>query len=381
MTPSALRAWRAVHRWTSLICTVNLLVLCVTGLILVFHHEIEELTGDHLDTAIPAGAERLPVEALTAVAQRSEPSLVPRFVSFSAEDPAESFVFLAPASEREFENGRWFVLNAFTGAAQALKEPEKTFTGFMLKLHVDLFAGFAGQMFVGVMGLLFVVSTVSGLVVYGPFMKKLAFGVLRFGRQTRIASIDLHNLFGVSTLVWAFVVGLTGAILSFSPLIIGVWQNTELAHLASRHQATLSGAPVSPDVALRAGAAAFPDKEVAFVAYPGNMYTTDRHYGVVLRGHSELTQRLLSIALVDGETGRVVETADMPWYISVLLFSGPFHFGDYGGLPLQIIWALFTIVLGVVTVSGLIVWLKRPRGRTAAAPAAVPGSTPSEGQA
>lgn len=380
MTPSALRAWRVVHRWTSLIVTVNLLILCVTGLILVFHHEIEELTGEHLDTAIPAGAERLPVEALTGIARRGEPALVPRFVSFSSEDPATSYVFLAPPGERSFENGRWVALNAFTGAAQTLKEPQETFLGFIFKLHLDLFAGFAGQMFVGVMGLVFVVSTVSGLVVYGPFMKKLAFGVLRFGRQTRIASIDLHNLFGVTTLVWAFVVGLTGAILSFSPLIMGLWQNTELAHLASRHQATLEGSPVSPDTALAAGRAAFPTKDVAFIAYPGTDYATDRHYSVVFRGHSELTQRLLSVALIDGETGRMAETVDMPWYVSVLLLSGPFHFGDYGGLPLQIIWALFTIVVGVVTVSGFIVWVKRPR-RSAASVATVPGTTPSEGQA
>ena len=49
MKPANLRRWRLVHRWTSLICSVNLLILCVTGLILVFHHEIEHLMGDEFD--------------------------------------------------------------------------------------------------------------------------------------------------------------------------------------------------------------------------------------------------------------------------------------------------------------------------------------------
>ena len=53
------------------------------------------------------------------------------------------------------------------------------------------------------------------------------------------------------------------------------------------------------------------------------------------------------------------------------------HFGDYGGLPLQIIWALFTIVTGVVTVAGFVVWVKRPRTRTATSEAGVQDASDS----
>lgn len=366
MTPASLRVWRATHRWTSLICSVNLLILCVTGLILVFHHEIDHLLGgDELDMSVTEGQGRLPLSALAEIADGKDPALVPRFMSFDAETPGATYVYLDAPGSRDFENGRWVVLNAYTGANEVLKPHEETFVGFILKLHLDLFAGFAGQMFVGVMGLLFVVSTVSGLVVYGPFMKKLAFGLLRFGRSTRIANIDIHNLFGVATLVWAFVVGLTGAILSFSPLILGYWQTTELAAMGARHGGEPAvGVLVDIDRVAAAGSAAFPGMDVAFITWPGHDYSTARHFSVVVRGHTELTQRLMSVALVDAETGRVAEAVGMPWYITALMLSGPFHFGDYGGLPLQILWALFTIVTGVVTVSGFIVWVKRPRART-----------------
>ena len=367
MTPASLRGWRLVHRWTSLICSANLLILCVTGLILVFHHEIEHLMGEGLDTTHTEGQARLPLQSLVDIAQKADPARVPKLVSFDPEDAVANYIYIGAPGVRDFEDGRWVILNSHTGENQILKQPEETLTGFLLKLHVDLFTGFAGQMFVGVMGILFVVSTVSGLVVYGPFMKKLAFGLLRFGRGPRIANIDLHNLFGVATLVWAFVVGLTGAILSFSPLIISYWQQTELAAMASRHTEPMTDTTISIDQAAAAGLAAFPGKDLAFIAYPGNDYSSDRHFAVMVRGHTELTKRLLSVALVDGETGQVVEAADTPWYVTVLLLSGPFHFGDYGGLPLQIIWALFTIVTGVVTVTGFVVWLKRPRSRTAAA--------------
>src|SRR6476620_6217757 len=39
------RLWSVVHAWTSLISTVFLLLLCLTGLPLIFHHEIDELLG------------------------------------------------------------------------------------------------------------------------------------------------------------------------------------------------------------------------------------------------------------------------------------------------------------------------------------------------
>lgn len=376
MRPAGLRTWRAVHRWTSLICSINLLILCLTGLLLVFHHEIEELTGDAIDSAYAEGLVRQPLDRLVEAARRTDPALEPRFVSFDQEDTALVYVYLDRPGASGFEDGRWVAMNAFTGAGQTLKAPTETVTGFLLKLHVDLFAGFAGQMFVGVMGLLFVVSTVSGLVVYGPFMKKLAFGILRFGRDVRIVNLDLHNLFGIATLTWAFVVGLTGAILSFSPLIIGVWQETELAGLAARHgEAPAAGPQIGAERAAAAGAAAFPGRDLAFIAYPGNSYATARHYTVGTRGHTEISQRVLAIALVDAESGRVVETTGMPWYVTALLMSGPFHFGDYGGLPLQILWAFFTLVTGAVTVTGFVVWLRRSRARdgaSLAAPAVVP---------
>ncbi|MHC2630366.1 putative iron-regulated membrane protein [Bradyrhizobium liaoningense] len=39
--------------------------------------------------------------------------------------------------------------------------------------------------------------------------------------------------------------------------------------------------------------------------------------------------------------------------------SRPLHFGDYGGLPLKIIWALLDFAAIVVLASGVYLWLGR----------------------
>jgi uncharacterized iron-regulated membrane protein len=45
--------------------------------------------------------------------------------------------------------------------------------------------------------------------------------------------------------------------------------------------------------------------------------------------------------------------------MSVLLLSQPLHFGDYGKLPLKILWALLDLLTIVVLISGLYLWVKR----------------------
>lgn len=80
-----------------------------------------------------------------------------------------------------------------------------------------------------------------------------------------------------------------------------------------------------------------------------------------MRGNTPLTSKVLKPALIDAETGELTAMRDMPWYVTSLLVSQPLHFGDYGGMPMKIIWALLDIATIVVLGSGLYLWLGRRR--------------------
>ena len=99
----------------------------------------------------------------------------------------------------------------------------------------------------------------------------------------------------------------------------------------------------------------------SFVAFPGTIYSSTSHYTVFLRGNTPLTSRLLKPALIDAETGKLTDTRDMPWYVSTLFIAQPLHFGDYGGVPLKIIWAILDVLTITVLVTGLYLWLRRRR--------------------
>ena len=56
MKSKTIRGWSLIHTWTSLICTLFLLLLALTGLPLIFHHELEHLLGDAPELReMPAG--------------------------------------------------------------------------------------------------------------------------------------------------------------------------------------------------------------------------------------------------------------------------------------------------------------------------------------
>ena len=46
MNSRKIKTWAWVHKWSSLVCTVFMLLLCITGLPLIFHHEIGHFAAD-----------------------------------------------------------------------------------------------------------------------------------------------------------------------------------------------------------------------------------------------------------------------------------------------------------------------------------------------
>jgi len=235
---------------------------------------------------------------------------------------------------------------------------------FILQLHKDMFAGLPGSLFLGLMGLLMVVSTVSGIVLYRPYMRRLSFGTIRRNRSRRIKWVDTHNFFGIATMVWVSVVALTGVINTLASPVISLWQMDQLADMTAPYK----GAPLpkrigSVDAALAAAEQAVPGMKPNTIAFPGTMFTSNHHFGIFMTGTTPLTSRILKPILVDAETLQLTDVRNMPWYVTTVLLSQPLHFGDYGGLPLKIIWAIFDVIAIVVLASGLYLWLSRSRVR------------------
>ncbi|WP_325341076.1 PepSY-associated TM helix domain-containing protein [Xylophilus sp.] len=368
MKAAALRRWGWVHRWSSLACTLFLLLLCITGLPLVFHDEIDDWLGygvrSHDATAAP-----LPTDAIVANVLAGHPGLHVQFVLWDDDTPGVVGLALGRAADSPPGENLAVHVDAATGAVLGEGALDRGPMGFLLKLHGELFLGPAGPLAIGLIALLFVAALVSGVVVYLPFARRIRFGELRRS-SPRIRRLDTHNLVGMATLGWAAVVGATGLVNSWGDLAVQVWQARELTQIAATAAPADTGRPVTLDAVLATARAAAPQMQPYFIALPGSVLTSRAHYGVFLRGGTPLSRHLLQPVLVDAATGALAGTRRLPWYMQALFLAQPLHFGNYGGWPLKLLWAALDLATIVVLWTGLRLWLGRRRGTAAAAPPA-----------
>jgi uncharacterized iron-regulated membrane protein len=359
MKARSIRTWSLIHTWTSLACTAFLLMLCLTGLPLIFHDEIDAATRPAVRlAALPADTPSLPLDDLLARALARTPGEVGLYMSFDEDRPVVN-VTTAPTPDAAEAAMHFQSLDRRTGAILPMAAGGGVMD-IVLQLHKDMLAGAWGMYFLGAMGLLFVAAIVSGVMLYAPFMKRLAFGTVRRTRGPRVAWIDRHNLLGIVTLAWAVVVGLTGTINTLVQPITDLWKADQLAAMSAPYAG--QGLPArlgSIGAAVDVATAAAPGMRVQFVAFPGTAYSSRHHYGVFLQGATPATRKLLTPALVDARTGALSDIRPMPWYMQALLLSQPLHFGDYGGLPMKLLWALLDLATIVVLGSGLYLWLGR----------------------
>jgi len=354
-----LKWWYLVHKWTSLLCTLFLLLLCLSGLPLIFGEEIgywldASVTPPEMDGAMM----KADLDALAADARARRPK--DAIQTFARDEDAPAWFVSMGETADVTESSALFMYDSRTGALLQDLPLREGFLHVMFMLHVELFSGLPGTLFLSGMGLLFVASILSGVVVYGPFMRKLPFGTVRHAGSPRLAWLDLHNLLGIVTVVWALVVGGTGVVNTLARPLFAYWQQTELAEMTAPWQGKPAPAAFSSvDRAVAAAEAMDVQKEAAFVAFPGTPFAGLHHYAIFLRGRTPLTARLLEPVLVDAETGAVAATRAMPWYMTALLLSQPLHFGDYGGLPLKMLWALLNLLTIAVLFSGLHLWWKK----------------------
>jgi uncharacterized iron-regulated membrane protein len=372
MKPATLRRWIAWHRWSSLVTTVNLLLLSVTGLILIFHSEIDALMG--VGGSIKSKGPPLPMTELVANAEQSQPGQRAKFAYFDDKDSQRFYVGMAAPEESDSAKAVPVSLNAASGEVLARIEPNSTLTEIAYTLHRDLFAGLAGELFVGAMGLGVLIAVVSGIVVYVPFMRKLPFAALRPAKPARW--LDWHNLAGAVTLGWITVVALTGVLLSLGSLVLKYYQANELVTLTAPYRDQVAPARIVPlDAALRAAEAGWPGHEMSFAVFPGVDIAGPHHYTFFMKRGEGFDSRVFKLAMVNAETGRLDVATEAPWYIKVILISEPLHFGDYAGWPLKLIWSAMTLLTIWICLTGLYLWRFKKRRPGDAIEARLAGQT------
>lgn len=357
----SLGRWYWVHKWSSLLATVFILIACVTGLPLVFHDEIDGIFGSH-GTVEMQGQSELDFDALISKAEIENPGLYTQFIFREAANPGITVVGLGETLDAPLEEGLIVQLSNYDGSVIGAQAIYDGFMGFMAQLHIELMGGQMGTFFLGLMTLFLMASIVSGVVLYAPFMGNRDFMIVRPDGSKKRRWFDLHNSLGMILMVWLMVVSFTGALNTIGAPLIQMWLMTDMK-TATQHDMKGSipeGAKkASFQSAYELAQTKLPDTDFYFAMFPGTDFSSDRHYLIFNTGREPLSSRMFQPVIVNAYTGEFVSQPEFPFYLKALLLSQPLHFGDYGGLSLKIAWAALDIGAIILLWSGLIVWWRK----------------------
>jgi len=351
-----------LHRWISAICVLFFLLLCLTGLPLIFSGDIYrwnevderpsfgELSYQELWSGGAAGLDRISaempgrsVDAISAYADRG--------------------VLLYSLTWQE-ENGGMrrarFAYAPVTGGlvpwrGTHVKSPILAdFMGTMHNLHLKMSMGRGGLIFLTIMCFLSFLSIVGGILLYPFFMRRRLFGGTRGGTSAG-NFFDWHNFLGMVTAVWAGLMTLSGVAIAAYIIGHGSYRADVEATLPTHIH---NQAPIGYEEMIVYAAEHFPTQNLLYLANAGEdepavMTLTDEGRPSMFHGQE--------VYLIRTEEGLTHITQPMPRWLALCDSLRTLHLYNHATMPLKLIWTVLDILTIVVIVSGFAGWLQRHR--------------------
>jgi uncharacterized iron-regulated membrane protein len=381
--------WLNLHRWVGLTLLAFLMLLGLTGSVLVFHKELDAALNPRWFKVEPR-LERASVDAQTAAIEAELPRHRVTYVQFGGEGRS-THVHLSrrpEAPETEPRQIQAFV-DPHTGELLgwrdrfAAKVDPPHLMRFLYVLHYDLRLGDGGYLFIGIVGLLWLLDHVAAIVLSFPKLRlwRRSFAV-KLDASAHKQVYDGHRAAGLWFVPVLMVVAVSGLSFNLSePFRAAVGAFSSLSPYPGESRPDLATPPTAPigfDRAVAVAVAARPDLTTDGVSYDA----AKGHYAVQLKGPDDIGTYGETTMLVDGVAGAVLKVqgpADRTAGDTFMAWMFPLHSGEAFGLAGR----LLTFAAGLVTAwlagSGLWLYARRlarrsPTARASSSPraAAVP---------
>jgi uncharacterized iron-regulated membrane protein len=395
--------WTLIHRWCGLLTAAFLFVSGITGAVISWDHELDDLLNPHLMEAHTSGTPQDPL-ALARQVEARHPDVRVSYVPLHAEagkslalgvapridpvthalsEPGFNQVFVDPVSGAELGRREWGAVWPVT---------RETFVSFLYRLHYSLHL--PDRWGIWLMGAIAVVWTLDcfvGFYLTLPARRQGSAGkswwqrwraawMVRWRGGSAKLNFDLHRAFSLWTWIVLFVLAFTAFSLNlyrevFYPVMQTFTQVTP-SPFDTRVPADLQH-PVEPRVAYgavvaRAGTEA---RRRGWDAPVGSLYYS-QEYGIYMvslfapgddHGTGGVGPALL---YYDGLDGRLLGDR-RPWVGTAadifVQAQFPLHSGRILGLPGRILISCMGLVVAMLSVTGVIIWWRKRAARTVSA--------------
>jgi len=355
------RQFYAWHKWTGLISAFFVFIICFSGAIAVFKEEIDRLVTPA--KVVRTGGSRAPLSVVIANVRRQLPRARLGAITFPERADA-AYVIAAQDGRQRLE----IFADPYTGAVTGTRTGE-TLANVIRQTHLRFFYfGYWGRVVVGLFGVVLVISTVTGLFIYGRFMRGvfsrgLHFWNIRAGFQ--LATSDWHKFVGIAALAFNLVIAFTGAflglenLLSYTPGAIDYLQHRPKPPARTSGE-TRARSRIGVDDQLRIAREALPGFE------PQIVNLADRGARALIYGKmgGMLARERTSYVIVDTATGAVIEKfrqTEAQTGSALYFLVEPLHYGAFAGVIGKIVYLLFGMTGAFLSITGFLLWWRKRR--------------------
>lgn len=347
-----------VHLWTGVVIGLYLILISLTGSLLVFQRDLQnDVPRPGRDTkpgplsfgqAAEIALSRYPGDTLSNIDMRTRDR---RVISIGLRQNGEDCIVYVDS-----ETGRIVGDEILQSRHPVLTVAED--------LHNELAAGARGLQGNGIGGALLFVMSVTGIVVWWPGRKNWQRAIkVKWNARFARVNWDLHSAFGFWTLLFVAMWGISGAYFAFPGgfnRIIAVFSS--MNHLQDQPSDWRPGDPVLPvNTLLDRAKALYSRDQLAYlymdVYRPGGVVkaflSSDPAVPLPIRE---------DVVTFQPATGKILSNiSSRTWTAGECLSIGIYsiHFGDFGGMPVKIVWALLGLAPTVLAITGYIMWWNR----------------------
>lgn len=351
-----------IHLYGGLVLGGLLIVISVTGSALVFEDTLNEWLRPDLHHVTPSG-EHVALDTVVGAVVEAYPGATPWIAALSTAPNDPVVVQLGPEAPSVY-------VDPYRATILGERKPNEGFVNAIVSLHVELLAGRTGGLVVGVSGLLLVVLTITGLVLWWPRRLRRTWRALKVSWHRGVPrfNYDLHRAGGFYATLFLLVTALTGSAFVFYPTtqqLISTLTATEPwpppAPTVDEAQGVTTPMAVSYQDVMRAVERVLPEAEPTYLYFPAS---EEAPVTVRLRTPPEWHPNGRSFIYVrpsDAEVMRVDDARKAPWGAQLLQTFYPLHIGAVGGLLVKWLYVILGLAPAVLSVTGTIIWYQRWR--------------------
>ena len=346
-----------IHSVAGLVTGFFILIMSLSGTALVFHDELDSIQFPRINN--PA-ATVLPVDSCyRGVQQQFSHAQISSCIL--PDDPTRPFLFsIYDASYRQGTASLQVFVHPATGAVlqtRGSKDIKNNFMNWVAVLHNSFHLGKAGEWLLGFFSIVFLLSITTGIIIY----RKKIWPALLFRKEV-FNKRNFHQLIGVYALLFNLMIGITGFWMQRY-----VFKKTFYA--TDNYTPVLKASPgllFDVDAAYKMAIQQYPDFTGHVIYFGQTKKSKTAIYGSRSSNSFIHSKIYVDVILLDS-TGKVATTAfvnDIDADSRYDIINAQVHYGQYGGWPLKLIYGLFGLCSGLLSITGFLLWRKRKKRNT-----------------